>query len=706
MRIFLISMAIVFLIVPKVSSSEIVIVPTGTSDDAPHIQSVLDGIEDGDTLKLNGDFVIRHTIYLPSNFTWILNGSVTLGGDADLDQAGYNIPPIDARRRTGITEKPGGATNINMSGGTYYGNSANYTKSMRYLNFGSVTNSKFSDMHITEVTDDNFTLGPGCNNNECRNLIGSYSLSGNAMTDKGDHNTWIDCVAEYCLGPHGDGWTPKCRYSTFIRCIAANNMGPGFGMYAREEGYPDNKDVGAHIIGNKFIDCISYGSGNSSGFSFNISSNCPGAIIRDNYIQAICYDNHASGVFFRNKDDAELGIIENNVVDIVCYGNKGLNKSGNPSTWAGGLGMENDNSTSHNLIENITGSVVCYNNVIDVSTKGGTNCGINAYHPEAENYPTFEDKSSGNNTITVIDFRCSDPLNAWCQYTYCGAPTPPLPEAPFELSADVISSSQIDLTWSDTTSKEDGFVIERKMADYYYTVGRVGANVTSYSDTGLVALTAYSYRVQAFNVSGFSAYSDETSATSMGFSITIEPTGTGDDTDLIQSTLDGLQEGDSIILKGDFIIVGTIYLPSNITWILDGSLTVSEHIDLDRVGFVGPGVDARRPTAITEKPGGATDIEMSGGTYFGYDIHNGSSSIRFLNFVSVSNSYFHDFTVDEGSDDGFTLGPESRYNECRNLIGTGAHGNALTDKGEYNKWYDCIAEDCDSDGWTPKCRLF
>ncbi|MCD6354988.1 MAG: T9SS type A sorting domain-containing protein, partial [Prolixibacteraceae bacterium] len=323
---------------------------------------------------------------------------------------------IDASRRTGITEKTGGATNIDMSGGTYYGNSANYPKSMRYLNFVSVTNSKFHDMIITEVTDDNFTLGPGCNNNECNKLIGSFAKGGNAMTDKGNHNTWIDCVASNC---GSDGWTPKCRYSTFIRCIAANNIGPGFGMYAREEGYANNKDVGAHIIGNKFFDCVSYGSAHSSGFSFNISSNCPGAIIKDNYIQAVCYNNQGSGVYFRNKDDAELGIIKDNEVDIVCYGNKGLSKSGSNNSWAGGLGMENDNSSSHNLIETITGSVVCYDNKIDVNTKGGQNCNITAYHPETEANLVLNDKSSYNNTVTVTDFTCSDSLKTWCQQKYC-----------------------------------------------------------------------------------------------------------------------------------------------------------------------------------------------------------------------------------------------------------------------------------------------
>jgi hypothetical protein len=186
----------------------------------------------------------------------------------------------------------------------------------------------------------------------------------------------------------------------------------------------------------------------------------------------------------------------------------------------------------------------------------------------------------------------------------------------------------------------------------------------------------------------------------------IVPSGTSDDADIIQAALDQLQDGEALILTGDFVIRRTIYLPSHFSWILHGSLSLTNNLNLDSVGYVDPSrsIDARRPTAISEKPGGATNIEMSGGGYYGFDVHNGSQTVRFLNFVSVTNSYFHDFTVNGGSDDGFTLGPGCNINECRNLIGAGAHGNALTDKGDHNKWYDCIAEDCDSDGWTPKCR--
>ncbi|MCU0473121.1 MAG: T9SS type A sorting domain-containing protein [Bacteroidales bacterium] len=391
------------------------IVPSGSTDDTPTIQAALDDLQDGDTLRLNGDFVFRHTIYLPSNFTWILNGTLTMAGDAELDEVGWVDPPIDARRRTAITEKSGGATNIDMSGGTYYGSSDKYPYSMRLINFVSVTNCKFHDMHITEVTDDNFTIGPGSNNNELRNLIGSHSKGGNALTDKGDHNKWYDCIAEDC---GSDGWTPKCRYSEFYRCIARRNEGPGFGMFCRIDGSGNPVDLGEAIENNKFFDCESY-ENNASGFSFNISSTSgEGGSIRGNFIQARCYDNAESGVRFRNKQPNS--IIENNVLDIICYGNHGLNKSGDLSSYAGGVGTE---GSSTSPVRGITGWVVCYDNgQADVNTNQATDCNIVVFNPN-DRSPAVLKKGNASNILTAVDFNCSETLEKWCQQEYCGVST-------------------------------------------------------------------------------------------------------------------------------------------------------------------------------------------------------------------------------------------------------------------------------------------
>jgi pimeloyl-ACP methyl ester carboxylesterase len=95
------------------------------------------------------------------------------------------------------------------------------------------------------------------------------------------------------------------------------------------------------------------------------------------------------------------------------------------------------------------------------------------------------------------------------------APTPP--SAPSNLTATAVSSSQINLSWSDNSGNETGFKIERKMGSTgtWTQVANVGANVKSYSNTGLSAGTAYYYRVRAYNSSGNSGYSNEAYQTTL-----------------------------------------------------------------------------------------------------------------------------------------------------------------------------------------------
>ena len=86
--------------------------------------------------------------------------------------------------------------------------------------------------------------------------------------------------------------------------------------------------------------------------------------------------------------------------------------------------------------------------------------------------------------------------------------------APSGLTATAINSRQINLSWKDHSNDEEGFKIERKAGatGNYAVKAIVGANVTSYADTGLVGETNYFYRVRAFKTSGNSGYSDEATA--------------------------------------------------------------------------------------------------------------------------------------------------------------------------------------------------
>jgi hypothetical protein len=68
------------------------------------------------------------------------------------------------------------------------------------------------------------------------------------------------------------------------------------------------------------------------------------------------------------------------------------------------------------------------------------------------------------------------------------------PAAPTNLSAQAVSCSQTNLSWSDNSEDEEGYHIYRN-GSY---VGQTDVNVTSYQDSGLNAATSYVYVVQAF----------------------------------------------------------------------------------------------------------------------------------------------------------------------------------------------------------------
>jgi hypothetical protein len=94
-----------------------------------------------------------------------------------------------------------------------------------------------------------------------------------------------------------------------------------------------------------------------------------------------------------------------------------------------------------------------------------------------------------------------------------GTETPPA--TPTTLSATAVASGRIDLAWTDASSDETAFHVERSPSGggVFAEIAVLGANVTAYADTAVAAETGYSYRVRAANAAGFSAYSPTAEAT-------------------------------------------------------------------------------------------------------------------------------------------------------------------------------------------------
>jgi Fibronectin type III domain len=89
---------------------------------------------------------------------------------------------------------------------------------------------------------------------------------------------------------------------------------------------------------------------------------------------------------------------------------------------------------------------------------------------------------------------------------------PTAPVAPSNLVAGNVTRNSVVLNWTDNSSNESNFLIERcrgQGCSSFTQIASVAANTTLFTDSGLRNATSYSYRVRASNTIGNSAYSNK-----------------------------------------------------------------------------------------------------------------------------------------------------------------------------------------------------
>jgi hypothetical protein len=236
------------------------------------------------------------------------------------------------------------------------------------------------------------------------------------------------------------------------------------------------------------------------------------------------------------------------------------------------------------------------------------------------------------------------------------------PNAPTNLVLSVVSDSAIALTWNDNSTTETGFEIQRSTDGVNFsTIATVGPNVTTYTDTGLVAGTDYTYQVRALTSTGSTGFSntataptaaDQAPAIPTSFSavvvtpsmVTLSWNGSPGTVDnyVIQRSTDGVNFTTLATVGGGT----TVYADANLSNWTSYTYAIEAVNGAGASGF-STGVTATLPTVVPAKP---TNLALT--TANGRD---GGAAVQApdtitLNWTESKNSFVERFAIERSTD--------------------------------------------------------
>lgn len=193
-------------------------------------------------------------------------------------------------------------------------------------------------------------------------------------------------------------------------------------------------------------------------------------------------------------------------------------------------------------------------------------------------------RPSNNRTVTVDDY--------WAGPSTLAAPS--------SLNAVAASPNQINLSWTDNSSNEYGFIIQRSAdgATNWQEIGRVDVGHTTFSDTGLIHNTTYYYRLLAYNPGITSSASSTASATTPLQQVSESFTGSNGSNWSAQWTHDGTGTFD---IQGNQGRVGqssnvVSYINTTTAENTDQSATFTSSMNVSKFGLVARRADNNTDT--------------------------------------------------------------------------------------------------------------
>lgn len=157
--------------------------------------------------------------------------------------------------------------------------------------------------------------------------------------------------------------------------------------------------------------------------------------------------------------------------------------------------------------------------------------------------------------------------------------------APTRFEAQAIAPDQVRLTWRDVAAIETKYIIERGIngTTEFQVIGQVGANVESFTDTGLLPKTKYIYRVRGTDGTNFSSYSRTATATTLELLQTLPDAPSAIKARAVSNTSVRLDWRDNSNDETNFVIERANSL--------DGPFAIVDTIGRNRVRYVDEGLD-------------------------------------------------------------------------------------------------------------------